>query len=143
MISTFFLITSTIFLTVGQTIFWNKRPFDRAQKISFAFLKGTHYFKLLKMKWWTLWNMKAFHKKVITYLCIQVPNLNLNSYLDGILNCAFDCLFFVKGDWKLYVHTLNSAGMDTKGQLILKCPFSVFKSPKNQRNFFQDFCPSL
>ena len=32
----------------------------------------------------------------------------------------------------------------TKGQLILKCPFGVFKSsPKKQRNFFQDFCPSL
>ena len=29
------------------------------------------------------------------------------------------------------------------GQLISKCPFGVFKSPKNQRNFFQDFCPSL
>ena len=29
-----------------------------------------------------------------------------------------------------------------KGQLILKCPFCVFKScPKNL--FFQDFCPSL
>ena len=29
-----------------------------------------------------------------------------------------------------------------KGLLILKCPFGVFKSPKNQRNFFQDFCHS-
>ena len=28
-------------------------------------------------------------------------------------------------------------------QLILKCPFGIFKSSKNQRNFFQDFCPSL
>ena len=32
----------------------------------------------------------------------------------------------------------------TKGQLILKCPFGVFKSPpKKQWNFSQDFCPSL
>ena len=30
-----------------------------------------------------------------------------------------------------------------KGQLILKCPFGVYKSSKKQRNFFQDFCPSL
>ena len=33
-----------------------------------------------------------------------------------------------------------------KGQLILKCPFCVFKSSNlqnNQQNFFQDFCPSL
>ena len=29
-----------------------------------------------------------------------------------------------------------------KGQLISKCPFSVFKSlKKRKRNFFQDFCP--
>ena len=27
----------------------------------------------------------------------------------------------------------------TKGQLILKCPFGFI----SQRNFFQDFCPSL
>ena len=31
----------------------------------------------------------------------------------------------------------------TKGQLISKCPFGVFKSSKNPTNFFQDFCPSL
>ena len=30
-----------------------------------------------------------------------------------------------------------------KGQLISKCLFGVFKSPKKTRNFFQDFCPSL
>ena len=32
---------------------------------------------------------------------------------------------------------------DTKGRLILKCPFGVFKSPKKPTKFFQDFCPSL
>ena len=31
----------------------------------------------------------------------------------------------------------------TKGQLILKCPFGVFKSSKKQTIFFQDFFPSL
>ena len=31
----------------------------------------------------------------------------------------------------------------TKGQLISKCPFGVFKSTKKQRNFCKDFCPSL
>ena len=31
----------------------------------------------------------------------------------------------------------------TKGQMILKCPFGVFKSPKKNQNFFQDFCLSL
>ena len=30
-----------------------------------------------------------------------------------------------------------------KGQLILECPFSVFKSPKKNRFFFQDFRPGL
>ena len=30
-----------------------------------------------------------------------------------------------------------------KGQLISKCPFGVKTSSKNQRIFFQDFCPSL
>ena len=29
-----------------------------------------------------------------------------------------------------------------KGLLILKCSFRVFKSPENQRIFFQDFCTS-
>ena len=29
-----------------------------------------------------------------------------------------------------------------KGQLTLKCPFGVFKSPKRPTIFFQDFCPS-
>ena len=29
---------------------------------------------------------------------------------------------------------------DVKGQLILKCPFGVFKSSKKPTNFFQDFC---
>ena len=31
----------------------------------------------------------------------------------------------------------------TEGQLISKCSFGVFKSPKKTTNFFQDFCPSL
>ena len=31
----------------------------------------------------------------------------------------------------------------SKGQLILKCPFGVFKSPKKTNDFFQDFCPIL
>ena len=30
-----------------------------------------------------------------------------------------------------------------KGQLILKCPFDVFKSSKKPTNFFHYFCPSL
>ena len=30
-----------------------------------------------------------------------------------------------------------------KGQLILKCPFCVFKSSIKTTHFFQDFCPSL
>ena len=34
----------------------------------------------------------------------------------------------------------NSSG---KGQLILKCPFGVFKSTKKPTNFYKDFCPSL
>ena len=35
----------------------------------------------------------------------------------------------------------NSYG--TKGQLISKCPFCVFKSHTKQRNFYKDFCLSL
>ena len=35
------------------------------------------------------------------------------------------------------------ANVNPKGQLILKCPFGVFKSPQKNTNFFQDFCPSL
>ena len=31
----------------------------------------------------------------------------------------------------------------TKGQLILKCPFGVFKPSKKPKHFFQDFCPCL
>ena len=31
----------------------------------------------------------------------------------------------------------------SKGQLISKCPFGVFISPKKQTNFFKDFCFSL
>ena len=31
----------------------------------------------------------------------------------------------------------------TKGQLISKYPFGVFKSTKNQQKFFNAFCPSL
>ena len=30
-----------------------------------------------------------------------------------------------------------------KGQLISKCSFGVFKSPKKLTIFFKDFCPSL
>ena len=30
-----------------------------------------------------------------------------------------------------------------KVQFILRCPFRVFKSSKNQWKFFRDFCPSL
>ena len=33
--------------------------------------------------------------------------------------------------------------VNPKGQLILKCPFGVFKSSKKLTNFFPDFCPSL
>ena len=29
----------------------------------------------------------------------------------------------------------------SKGQLISKCPFGVFKWTKNQQNIFKDFCP--
>ena len=31
----------------------------------------------------------------------------------------------------------------SKGQLISKCPFIVFKSPKKQQKCFKDICPSL
>ena len=31
----------------------------------------------------------------------------------------------------------------SKGQLILRCPFGVVKSPKKQQKIFQDFRPSL
>ena len=31
----------------------------------------------------------------------------------------------------------------SKGQLISKCPFGVFKSPKNLTKFFKDVCPTL
>ena len=37
-------------------------------------------------------------------------------------------------------HTVK---INIKGQLILKGYFGVFKSNKNQRNFCEDFCPSL
>ena len=35
------------------------------------------------------------------------------------------------------------AGNTTKGKLISKCPLMSSNLPKNQRNVFQDFCPSL
>ena len=38
----------------------------------------------------------------------------------------------------------EKTGHPTKeGQLILKCPFGVFKSTKKSINFRKDFCPSL
>ena len=43
---------------------------------------------------------------------------------------------------KMFQHL--SEGKTAKGQLISKCPFGVFKSPKKpMKFFFQDFCPSL
>ena len=38
---------------------------------------------------------------------------------------------------------LGAIGIVSKGQLILKCPFGIIKSPKKPTIFFQDFCPSL
>ena len=32
-------------------------------------------------------------------------------------------------------------GLVSKGQLILKCPFGIFKSPKKPMNFFPGFLP--
>ena len=49
---------------------------------------------------------------------------------------------FVTGDHVVYGKFPEGAEA-SKGQLILKCPFGVLNLPKNQRNFFQDFCPSL
>ena len=46
-----------------------------------------------------------------------------------------------KTTWKKTSYTEDG---NIKGQLISKCPFGVFKSPKKPTKFFfQDFCPSL
>ena len=43
-----------------------------------------------------------------------------------------------------YAHfTIFKLLLLSKGQSISKCTFGVFKSPKKQQSFFQDFCPSL
>ena len=55
-------------------------------------------------------------------------------YYNLIIN-MIDCgLKFIVAVWLL---------IGPKGQLILKCPFGVIVSTKNQRIFFKDFCPSL
>ena len=72
---------------------------------------------------------------------------------DSSLNVELDLEFLVyqiqdlrKGSKnesdETYVDTTKEFQMmqiPAKGQLVLKCPFGVFKSPI----FFQDFCPSL
>ena len=41
-----------------------------------------------------------------------------------------------------YSETAQVKSLETfKGQLILKCPFGVFKSPKKPTNFFPGFLP--
>ena len=35
----------------------------------------------------------------------------------------------------------KTLGYDSKGQLISKCPFGVFKSPKKTMDFFPGFLP--
>ena len=41
--------------------------------------------------------------------------------------------------------SISQNQLRNKGQLILKCPLILVSSnlPKNPRNFFQGFCPSL
>ena len=56
---------------------------------------------------------------ILSPLCLKMPKLtlgNVQSNIDMYLVC-------------------------TKGQLILKCPFGVFKSSKKPTNFFPGFLP--
>ena len=76
------------------------------------------------VSWWSK-SAKIFSclsSILILYLCSRKTLQIL------ILNWLIDCL------------TCNST---SKGQLISKCPFGVFKSSKKRTIFFQDFCPSL
>jgi hypothetical protein len=50
-------------------------------------------------------------------------------------------IFFVHVPGRIYY--LIDQESTSKGQLISKCPFGVFKSPKKTTIFFQDSCPSL
>ena len=74
---------------------------------------------------WTLcWNYWS-----LTFLTPFYPNTGYKGRCFLIMLIA--CMFFLVFSFL------------AKGQLILKCPFGVFKSTKNQQNFCKDFCPSL
>ena len=51
--------------------------------------------------------------------------------------------FGAKGNRIIAKTALIGDWFSTKGQLISKCLGVSSFGPKNQRNFFQDFCPSL
>ena len=69
-----------------------------------------------------------------------------------ILKTLTTALIEKDGSRKRIVHTFNYISwswsitylaLSTKGQLILKCPFGVFKSPKKLTNFFSGFLTLL
>ena len=45
--------------------------------------------------------------------------------------------------WSANAQVHGKENFPYKGQLILKCPYGVFKLTKKQRIFCKDFCPSL
>jgi hypothetical protein len=56
----------------------------------------------------------------------------IDAYLGMPISCSYDL------GLGLAISALNSL---FKGQLILKCPFGVFKSPKKSTKFFPGFLP--
>ena len=77
-----------------------------------------------------------FHAKII----FDSKNIlqSFNEKLGHILSGRTDVAACPK--IKLFAHEKIP---NTKGQLISKCLFGVFKSPKKPTKFYQDFCPSF
>ena len=63
----------------------------------------------------------------------------------GVGNCIASTYFvdFVKlwHEWDKKASIHQTSMQYTKGQLISKCPFGVFKSPKKPTKFFPGFLP--
>ena len=62
----------------------------------------------------------------------EIRDLNKNHHTEG-----------VQSNENIVKDIAEDSKATVKGQLILKCPFGVYKSPKKTTNFCKNFCPSL
>ena len=88
-----------------------------------------------------IWESMCFNMVIVKLIRAPFYFCNMRWFLHHS-KVRFMTFILIRNIFIIMIQNLQMSKV-FKGQLILKCPSGVFKSSKNQRFFFQYFCPSL